>query len=50
MRTISDKILKGRTYEIARNRIYDGYQSALARPGPNRTRSGCKWTNSWRIP
>ena len=29
-RTISDKILKGRAYEIARNRNYDGYQSSLA--------------------
>ena len=29
-RTISDKILKDRSYEIARNRKYDGYQSALA--------------------
>ena len=29
-RTISDKILKDRAYEIARNRKYDGYQRALA--------------------
>ena len=29
-RTISDKILKDRTYEIARNCNYDGYQRALA--------------------
>ena len=29
-RTIADKILKDRTYEIARNRGYDGYQRALA--------------------
>ena len=29
-RTISDKILKDRVYVIARNRIYDGYQRALA--------------------
>ena len=29
-RTISDKSLKDRTYEIARNRGYDGYQRALA--------------------
>ena len=29
-RTISDKILKDRTYEIARTRKYDGYQRALA--------------------
>ena len=29
-RTISDKILKDRAYEIARNRGYDGYQRALA--------------------
>ena len=29
-RTISDKILKDRTYEIARNREYDSYQKALA--------------------
>ena len=29
-RTISEKILKDRAYEIARNRGYDGYQSALA--------------------
>ena len=28
--TISDKILKDRAYEIARNRGYDGYQRALA--------------------
>ena len=28
-RTISDKILKNREYEIARNRKYDGYQRAL---------------------
>ena len=28
--TISEKILKDRTYEIARNRGYDGYQRALA--------------------
>ena len=29
-RTISDKILKDRAYEIARNCGYDGYQRALA--------------------
>ena len=29
-RTISDKILKDRAYEIARNSNYDGYQRALA--------------------
>ena len=29
-RTILDKILKDRAYEIARNRKYDGYQRALA--------------------
>ena len=29
-RTISDKILKDRAYEIARNCNYDGYQRALA--------------------
>ena len=29
-RTISDKILKDRAYEIARNCNYDGYQKALA--------------------
>ena len=29
-RTVSDKILKDRAYEIARNRRYDGYQRALA--------------------
>ena len=29
-RTISDKILKDRVYEIDRNRNYDGYQRALA--------------------
>ena len=28
-RTISDKILKERAYEIARNRKYDGYQRGL---------------------
>ena len=30
-RTISDKILKDRAYEITRNRKYDGYQRVLAR-------------------
>ena len=29
-RTISDKILKDRAYEIARNCEYDGYQRALS--------------------
>ena len=29
-RTISDKSLKDRAYEIARNRRYDGYKRALA--------------------
>ena len=29
-RTISDKIFKDRAYEIAKNRVYDGYQRALA--------------------
>ena len=29
-RTISEKILKDRAYEVARNRKYDGYQRALA--------------------
>ena len=29
-RTISDKIVKDKTYEIARNRGYDAYQRALA--------------------
>ena len=29
-RAISDKVLKGRAYEIARNRKYDKYQRALA--------------------
>ena len=29
-RTISDKILKDRAYESARNRNYDGYERALA--------------------
>ena len=29
-RTISDKFLKDRTYKIARNHGYDGYQKALA--------------------
>ena len=29
-RTISDKILRNRAYEIARNRNYDGYQRASA--------------------
>ena len=29
-RTISDKILKDRAYQTARNRKYDGYQGALA--------------------
>ena len=28
-RTISDKVLKDRAYEIAKNRGYDGYQRAL---------------------
>ena len=52
-RTVSDKILKDRTYEIARNRNYDEYQGALASMVYNffdgKTRSGIKWTNSWRI-
>ena len=30
-RIISDTILKGRAYEIARNRKYYGYQRAIAR-------------------
>ena len=30
-RTISVKILKGRSYETARNHGYDGYQRALAK-------------------
>ena len=29
-RTISDKILKDRAYEVARNHGHDGYQRALA--------------------
>ena len=29
-RTISDKILKDRAYEISTNRNYDGYQRAVA--------------------
>ena len=29
-RTISDKFLKDRAYEIARNPKYDGYQKPLA--------------------
>ena len=29
-RTVSDKILKDRAYEVARNHNYDGYQRALA--------------------
>ena len=29
-RTISDKILKDRAYEIASNRNYDGYQRTLS--------------------
>ena len=29
-RSISDKILKDKAYEIARNYEYDGYQRALA--------------------
>ena len=46
-RTISDKILKDRAYEIARNRGYDGYQRALASMVymfliKNRIRSKCK--------
>ena len=32
-RTISDKILKDRAYEIARNRNYGGHQRALASMG-----------------
>ena len=43
-RTISDKVLKDRAYEIARNRGYDGYQRALARIAyrffDEKTRSG----------
>ena len=54
-RTISDKVLKGRTYEISRNCNYDGYQSALAGMiykcfnKKDKIRSKCKWTTSWRI-
>ena len=29
-RTVSDKLLKDKAYETARNRHYDGYQKALA--------------------
>ena len=29
-RTIADKILKDRAFEIANNHVYDGYQRALS--------------------
>ena len=59
-RTISDKILKNRAYEIARNRDYYGYQRALLsmvykifwweisvrNKCNNRVRNKCKWTTS----
>ena len=52
-RTVSDKILKDRAYVIARNHNYDGYQRGLAsmvyKFFDGETRSGIKWTNSWRI-
>ena len=45
-RTISDKILKNRSYEIARNCGYDGYQRALASMAykifDKKTRSGAR--------
>ena len=49
-RTISDKSLKNRAYEIARNDKYDGYQRALASMVYKFwvTRSECKWTTGWR--
>ena len=51
-RTVSDKILKDRAYEIARNGKYDGYQRALASIvfwKENRIGTECKWTSSWVI-
>ena len=50
-RTISDKILKDRTYEIARNREYDSYQKALqvwsiSFSIKNRIENKYKWTAS----
>ena len=53
-RTISDTILKDRTYEIARNSNYDRYQKALASmvykflDKKSRIKSKCKWTTSWK--
>ena len=53
-RTISDKILKDRTYGIARNCGYDGYQRGLTSMvwvfwQENRIGRVCKSTISWRI-
>ena len=52
-RTISDKILKDRHYEITRPRKYDGYWGALAsmvyRFFDKKTGSGMSVTTSWRI-
>ena len=53
--SISDKILKDRAYETARNHKYDGYQRAWASMDceffhkKNRIRNECKWTTSWKI-
>ena len=47
-RTISDKTLKYRAHEIARNRNYDGYQRASASMGYRffgRSRNKYKWKN-----
>ena len=51
-RTIPDKILKYRTYEIARSCNYGGYKSVLANMVYKLWRIGSerKWTTSWRIP
>ena len=64
-RTISDKILKDKTFEITRNHNYDGYKRALAtilykffdKKTGSRIKSDSnkqngnksKWTISWRI-
>ena len=53
--SISDKILKDRAYETARNHKYDGYQRAWASMDckffhkKNKIRNEGKWTTSWKI-
>ena len=61
-RTIPEKVLKERAYEIDINRRYDEYQRALANmvskfwlenrirsDSDNHRGSKCQWTTSWRI-